>query len=1078
MILRYLFCSIPSVLGYWSGCRLKEAITLFFLIALLSLMSESAAAQFIQQGGKLFGTGATGFAQQGYSASLSADSNTAIVGALADSNSAGAAWIFTRTGGVWSQEAKLVGTGAVGFAYQGRSVSISADGNTALVGGDNDSSHAGAAWVFTRSGSVWTQQGGKLVGTGAVGNAGQGVSVAISGDGNTAIVGGLNDNGGVGACWVFVRSGGVWTQQGSKLVGTGAVGAASQGSSIALAADGNTAIVGAAADDNSTGAAWVFTRTGGVWTQQGSKLVGTGAAGSADQGISVSISADGNTAVLGGPGDNSVAGAVWVFVRSGGVWSQQGSKLVGTGAVGAASQGSSIALAADGNTAVAGGPQDSSNAGAVWIFTRSAGVWTQQGSKLLGPGVVGISEQGFSVSLAANGNTAIVGGPSDKSGTGAAWVYTWAGGVWTQQGNKLVGTGAVSIARQGTSVGLSADGNTAIAGGPFDSLNSGAAWVFARTSGVWTQQGGKLVGTGPSGNSAQGTSASLSADGNTAIIGGPNDSASNGAAWIFTRTGETWTQQGSKLVGTGAVGPAQQGGSVCLSADGNTAIVGGNADHNYTGAAWVFTRAGGVWTQQGSKLVDLGAAFFTRQGFSVSLSGDGNTAIIGGPGNNGGVGAAWIYTRTGGVWTQQGSAHVGAGATAAANQGSSVSISADGNTAIVGGSFDSSQVGAAWVFTRVAGVWNQQGGKLVGTGHVGLSQQGNSVSISGDGNTAIVSGYNDSSGAGASWVFTRTGGVWSQYGAKIVGTGAVGTANQGKSSSISADGHTVIVGGQFDNSSFGAAWIFAKAQTVLEDTLGNGWNMVSVPLSVDDYHKSELYPTAISNAFAYQGGYATQPVLVNGKGYWLKFDANQTVPTTGYDRTLDSIDVVSGWNLIGSLSAPVNVSGITSSPGGIATSPFFGYDGSYQIATTINPGKGYWVRAKQAGKLYLSTANALPQAGRIRIVEEGGAPPPRPPDQTDDVKGGSIPAEFALEQNYPNPFNPSTIVRFELPVAAHVVLRVYNLLGQEVATLVDGFQSPGYKSVDWDASARTSGVYYYRLTAGTFTETRRMVLIK
>ena len=103
----------------------------------------------------------------------------------------------------------------------------------------------------------FTQQGAKLVGTGAVGNANQGWGVALSGDGNTAIVGGSSDNSGAGAAWVFTRSGGVWTQQGTKLVGTGATGDAAQGWAVALSADGNTAIVGGT-HDVPTGAAWVF----------------------------------------------------------------------------------------------------------------------------------------------------------------------------------------------------------------------------------------------------------------------------------------------------------------------------------------------------------------------------------------------------------------------------------------------------------------------------------------------------------------------------------------------------------------------------------------------------------------------------------------------------------------------------------------------------------------------------------------------------------------------------------------------------------------------------------------------------
>jgi hypothetical protein len=245
---------------------------------------------------------------------------------------------------------------------------LSADGNTALVGGSSDDSFAGAAWVYTRSGGVWTQQGSKLVGTGAVGAARQGFSVALSGDGNTALVGGPVDDSQAGAAWVFTRSGGVWTQQGGKLVGTGAVGSVvQQGHSVGLSADGNTAIVGGPFDDSFAGAAWVYTRSGGVWTQQGAKLVGTGAAGAGEQGFSVGLSADGNFAILGGLNDNGLVGATWVFSRSGGVWTQYGAKLVGTGVVGSALQGSAAAISGDHRAILVGGVGDNGS-GAAWVF--------------------------------------------------------------------------------------------------------------------------------------------------------------------------------------------------------------------------------------------------------------------------------------------------------------------------------------------------------------------------------------------------------------------------------------------------------------------------------------------------------------------------------------------------------------------------------------------------------------------------------------------------------------------------------------------------------------------------------------
>ena len=378
------------------------------------------------------------------------------------------------------QGPKLVGTGAVGNALQGRSVSISGDGQTAIVGGILDNGGAGAAWVWTRSGETWTQQGNKLVGFDTIGNANQGNAVALSADGNTAIVGGPFDNNSAGAAWVWTRSGGAWTQQGNKLVGSGAADSAQQGYAVALSADGNTAIVGGHMDTNSAGgAAWVWTRSGGVWTQQGPRLVGSGAGGSSGrQGDSVSLSSDGNTAIIGGYGDNAANGAAWVWTRSGGAWTQQGSKLVGTGAVsgvGNAWQGWSVALSADGNTAVIGAIADNNNAGAIWVWTRSGGIWAQQSPKLTAAGNVGAALLGNSVSLSADGNRALVGG---SGGDGATWVWTRTGGIWTQQGDKLTGAGAIGSAQQGTSVSLSAAGNIAIVGGPLDNGFAGAVWVF------------------------------------------------------------------------------------------------------------------------------------------------------------------------------------------------------------------------------------------------------------------------------------------------------------------------------------------------------------------------------------------------------------------------------------------------------------------------------------------------------------------------------------------------------------------------------------------------------------------------
>jgi len=325
----------------------------------------------------------------------------------------------------------------------------------------------------TATGVPTTQQGNKLTGSGNVSPSQQGYSVAVSADGNTAAVGAPNDNSGVGATWVFVRSGTTWTQQGSKLVGNGTVGNAGQGSSVALSADGNTAFIGGPEDSSGVGAVWVFTRSGSEWTQQGNKLVGTGYTFSPAEGATIALSSDGNTGLIGGFVDNLNVGAVWVFVRSGTTWTQQGNKLVGTGSVGMSQQGTAVALSADGNTALIGGSYDNSGAGAAWVFTRSGTSWAQQGNKLIGTGATPYANQGYSASLSADGNTAIVGSKSD-----GVWVFTRSGSAWTQSGNALVATGAIGTAIRGYSVSISADGNTALTGGPGDNSYTGAAWVF------------------------------------------------------------------------------------------------------------------------------------------------------------------------------------------------------------------------------------------------------------------------------------------------------------------------------------------------------------------------------------------------------------------------------------------------------------------------------------------------------------------------------------------------------------------------------------------------------------------------
>lgn len=162
----------------------------------------------------------------------------------------------------------MVGSGYVGTdAQQGFAVGLSSDGNTLISAGNGDNNAVGAVWVFTRSGTMWSQQGFKLVGTGYVGQSSQGTSVSISADGNTFVMGGYGDNNSIGALWVFTRTGTSWAQVGFKLVPSdytlgNIVPAIYFGyvNGAAISQDGTTIAGGAPYNDDTIGGTWVFTK--------------------------------------------------------------------------------------------------------------------------------------------------------------------------------------------------------------------------------------------------------------------------------------------------------------------------------------------------------------------------------------------------------------------------------------------------------------------------------------------------------------------------------------------------------------------------------------------------------------------------------------------------------------------------------------------------------------------------------------------------------------------------------------------------------------------------------------------------
>jgi hypothetical protein len=386
----------------------------------------------------------------------------------------------------------------------------------------------------------------------------------------------------------------------------------------------------------------------------------------------------------------------------------QQAKLVGSPTNDRQMIGDSVALSFDGDTAIIAGPGDNElkNASATFVFKRTRGnKWVQQ-TTLSSPDQVGTANfYGMHVDLSNDGRVALVSGPTLADGRGAGYLFERLpfGGQWKKT-TTMIPMPSVDVSYP---LALAADGNTAIFGSPALNDQVGAAFVFARHHfGTWKQQA-ELIGSGDiSLDESEGTSVTLSSDGNTAVIGAPVDGripadGSIGAAFVFTREFGRWRQQ-AKLIGTGVIGSSSQGESVAISADGNTILVGGGADDNSTGATWVFTRSYETWTQQGLKLVGNGiipGRFSAGQGASVALSDDGNTAAIGGPGDDNGTGAVWVFAREGGVWSQRAKL-VGAGVIGEEpEQGSSVAISGDGHTILSGGPGDGNVTGAVWVFS-------------------------------------------------------------------------------------------------------------------------------------------------------------------------------------------------------------------------------------------------------------------------------------------------------------------------------------------------------------------------------------------
>jgi len=352
-------------------------------------------------------------------------------------------------------------------------------------------------------------------------NSMQGNSVALSADATTMAVG----SPGIESVYIFIRINTVWTIQ-QILQGSGIAGP-KFGSSVSISDDGSTVAVGAPNDDASKGSVWMFTRTSGVWTQQGPKLVGFGDSIVDNQGKSVALSSDGSTLAFGGPSFGSDTGAVWVFTRTSGVWTQQQGPIVDFGYI-SWKQGYSVALSSTGDTLAVGSPAFSVGIGGVLIYTRSLGVWSPQ--SVLIPAIVGGSfiRAGFSCSLSSNGNTCVFGAPDEINGV-TVWVYNRIGVNWSVE----VAFGD-PILNRGWSTSISGDGNILLAGAIAGDGGSGSVSLYSYSRGGTSNWAGYILS--PDTPSEEfGYSVSISRDKSFIAVGSPTDNSLRGATYIFSQ---------------------------------------------------------------------------------------------------------------------------------------------------------------------------------------------------------------------------------------------------------------------------------------------------------------------------------------------------------------------------------------------------------------------------------------------------------------------------------------------------------------------------------------------------------------
>jgi len=309
--------------------------------------------------------------------------------------------------GIGQQQGELQGSDTV--AQDGFGVSVAISGAAVVAGAPGYAKSAGRAYVFEKSGDAW-KQAAELKGSDTAASDYFGYSVVIAG--TTVVVGSPGYAKDAGRVYVFTKAGASWKQT-AELKGSDT--AADDGFGYAVALSGTTAAVGAPVYTKNAGRAYVFTDTPSGW-KQAAELKGSDTVG--EDGFGVAIAVSGATAVVGADGHAKGAGRAYVFTNSVGGW-KQSAELKGADTV--ADDGFGISVVLSGTTLMIGAPDHAKLAGRAYVFTGAAGTWKQVGEL---KGADTVANDGFGVSVALSGTTAVVSAPDRASDAGRAYVFT------------------------------------------------------------------------------------------------------------------------------------------------------------------------------------------------------------------------------------------------------------------------------------------------------------------------------------------------------------------------------------------------------------------------------------------------------------------------------------------------------------------------------------------------------------------------------------------------------------------------------------------------------------------------------